>query len=202
MIIPSTFQGTDRLLVITPLTFLNYSHGLRASNNDEEFYRSRLDEETTSFIIKDIGIGAPRDTGFMSGEMKAINSQVGNLSARYVQDAPLPLSFSGAFNDAQDFEIEHEFRIQDYSAQDIQNYLENIKTENYLGANTLDYNSSLEFRVIETNPETSKVGKFVSAGNVGFFNENINGRVNIFSVSDLKIIRFVYWGRNRRVTKL
>ena len=179
----------NKLVVETPLTFLKYDFGLRASDNPDEFYSSRLDDDTTGYNVTGIGLGSPRGTSFIDGEKRAINSHSGSFKVRFLQDSQIPILDVGSFNSAQEYEIEHIFRIQDYSAEDIQNYIDGTKPDNYLGDNTLDYNSNLEFRVIETNPETKKIGKFISEGNVGFFGENINGRPNKYSISDLTMVR-------------
>jgi len=181
--IPFTATGGDSLIVESPLTYLRYDHGLTVSTNSTTNYRSKLDGETTSYIV-------PNLTGvFSDGEKTAINSNFGSFKARFVGVAQIPYDNVGSFNSAQDFEIEHIFKIQDYSEADIQNYIDRFKPDAYLGESTLNYNSKFEFRNVETAPSTSKIGTFLDQSNVGYFGENLNGRPNNYTVSDVVIVR-------------
>lgn len=179
----------SRIVIESPLTFLRYEHGLRPNSSVDNFYRSYLDNQNTAFLVSDLGIGDPRDTNFRNGIKIARNSNTGTFRARYVENDVIPINDHGGFESAQIFEIEHIFTIQDFSENDIRDYINNTQPDNYLGATTLDYNSAFEFRTVETNPETSKIGRYVSSGNVGFFDENFNGRPNDFFIKDLVITR-------------
>lgn len=186
---PFTTGDPDQIYVINPLTHLRYNWGLRGSNSSDNFYRSYLDDETLSYVVDGIGLGAVRNTNFVVGDKLAINSNPGEFRARFVDNSISPINQFQNLEIAQDFEIEHTFRIQDYSESDIINYVNLTKPDNYRGENTLEYNSRFEFRTVETNPETSKVGTYISSGNIGFFNENFNGRPNNYSISNLTITR-------------
>jgi len=192
--LPESEESTDaHIIVESDLTFLRYNHGLRSSIDPSPFYRSYLDDQTLSFVTDGIGSRAlpldPRDTNFIDGLKIAINGHSGSFKARYVQNSQIPKQGYGSFNSAQEYEIEHIFTIQDYSFNDVQNYINLTKPSNYLGESTLDYNSEFEFRTVETNPDTSKKDSYVSSGAIGFLNENLNGGVNKFSVSGLSIER-------------
>jgi len=187
--IPATYEGTDKLIIETPLTFLKYSHGLVASTDSDTSYISKLDGQNLSFLVDDIGLGSTRDTTFKDGEATAINSNYGSLRARFVSNTQIPMPNAGSEYSAQNYEIEHIFLVQDYSDADIQNYLNLIPPTQYVGESTLNYNAKLEFRTIGTNPETSKIVEYISKGNIGFFNESLNGRTSKYSIQDVIITR-------------
>ena len=192
--IPQTISGTDLLVVESDLTYLRYNWGLKSRLNSSDFYRSYLDDQTLSFITTDIGARTPtpadpRGTAFEDGLKLSINGHSGDFKARYVQNSQIPIDGFGAWNSAQEYEIEHVFKIQDYSEADIQNYINTIRPSNYLGESTLDYNSQFEFRTIETNPSTSKIDNYTSTGAVGFFGELLNGGPSVYSISNLVLTR-------------
>ena len=190
---PQSYMGEEAICLISDLSYLRYDHGLTPSEDSSENYRSKLDGETTSFIVSDLGTRPvpldPRSTLFVDGEKTAINSNYGTFKARFVQDSLSPILATQPYTVAQDFEIEHIFKIQDYSEEDITNYINRFKPDNYLGENTLNYNAKFEFRTVETAPSTSKVGKYLDKSNVGYFSENLNGRRNGYSITDLVITR-------------
>lgn len=188
-------SGDDVLVVTTDLTFLKYDHGLVNSSSGATSYRSKLDDETTSFLCEGLGIRTDpadpltRQTAFVDGEATTLNSNTGSFKAKFLEFADIPFSDVGGLEGSQDFDIEHIFKIQDYSEEDITNYINNTKPDAYLGENTLNYNSKFEFRTVSVNPETSKVGTYLNRGNVGFFNENLNGRPNKYTFSTPVITR-------------
>ena len=191
---PKSFITLSHIIVESDLTFLRYNHGLRSSLIPDEFYRSYLDERTLSYVCKDVGARTPTDldprgTGFVQGLKVAINGHSGSFQSRYIQNSQIPIDNVGSFNSAQEYEIEHIFTVQDYSEEDIQNYIDDTNPDNYLGEATLDYNSQFEFRVSETNPSTAKIDNYVSTGSVGFFGELLNGGPSIYLISNLTLTR-------------
>jgi hypothetical protein len=188
-----TYNGPDNIIVNTDLTYLNYQHGLANSSNSEQNYRSKLDDETTAFLVEGLGIRAtpisPRSTATIDGVKTAINSNTGSFKARYLQNSEIPYDGLSTLNAAQNFQIEHIFRVQDYSEEDIQNYIEGTKPDAYLGENTLQYNSNFELRTVETNPATARIGTYLSKSSIGYFDENINGRPNKYTYSEPVITR-------------
>ena len=191
--LPGNFDTGDFLVLESDLTYLRYDHGLSGSTSGDVEYSSKLDGETTSFFCEGIGLRStptsPRSTAVVNGVKSAINSNAGSFKVNFVGAAKIPTGVSPNTNSAQDFKIEHIFKIQDYSENDIQNYIDRIKPEVYVGESTLNYNSRFEFRTVETDPSSSKIGQYISKGNIGFFGENINGRPNKYSISNLSITR-------------
>ena len=129
--LPGSFDTGDSLIVKSDLTFLKYDHGLVNSSNGDTSYRSKLDEETTSFLCEGLGIRTDpadpltRQTNFVDGEATTLNSNTGSFKAKFLEFAAIPFADVGNFDGAQDFEIEHIFKIQDYSEEDITNYINN-----------------------------------------------------------------------------
>lgn len=191
--LPASFSGgTDLLVVETDLTYLKYSWGLTPSDSTATF-ESALDGQTLSYICRDIGLRPdplnPRSTSLVSGIKTAINSNAGNLTVRYVGQADIPNEFSGAFQSAQVFEIEHEFIVQNFSENQIENIINNTFPDEYRGANTLNYDSQFEFRTIERSPETAKIETYNSEGEIGFLNENYNDSPSIYRIENVEITR-------------
>lgn len=190
--LPSTFAGVDTLIVVTDLTYLNYKWGLTPTNNTPT-YQSYLDGQTLSYKATNIGERAtpssPRDTSFVNGAKSAVNSNAGSFRVRYVGQADIPYDNVGTFQSAQDYEIEHEFVVQNFSENQIENIINSTLPDEYLGEVTLDYDTEFEFRTIETAPETSKISTDSIKGDLGFFGENFNDRPDIFSISDVEIRR-------------
>jgi len=191
--LPGSFNTGDSLIVKSDLTFLKYDHGLVNSSSGATSYRSKLDEETTSFLCEGLGPRTQPQSArlrtVINGEATTLNSNTGSFKANFFDFNPIPLPNVGNFNDAQDFEIEHIFKIQDYAEEDITNYINNTKPDAYLGENTLYYNSKFEFRTVSANEETSKIGTYLNRANVGFFNENLNGRPNKYTFTTPVITR-------------
>ena len=170
--------------VNSDLTYLDFKYGLVGSNLTDS-YNSALDDRTQRIIKKDID---PNYT--FNAEYSNNNYKEGSFLVRSNGRTTIPnahFNFTG--NNAQKFFIEHTFLIENYNDEIIDNITEGTLPDNYLGELTLDYTAEFEFRVDEQLPETAKTGKYRTSGEVGFLNENLNGRISKYSISNVQIQR-------------
>ena len=153
----------------TDLHGLEYSFGI-IPNQDNPFFSSLLDNSNQTYYADNIGVGG--STAFVTLQAKTQSvkgwdtSRVGNSKVKFLSR---PSTY------IQEFEIHHEYIINPYT---LPNLLSGNKSYKYV--------SKFDFRLNVNNVNTAKVAiDDLQSGSVGDFNENYNGYVNDFTVSDL-----------------
>ena len=173
--------GTDYLVVTTPIDYVKYKWGLNDSNGSSST-ASKLDGRTKSFELDGI-----TTTQEIASKLN-VNDNDDRLRVRRLPNTNIPDNeFLVNSINAQVFEFEHIFIVDDYTENDISSILEGKFPERYLGELTQNYYNEIELRSVATNPETAKIISFVDKSNVGYSNERFNDGLNPFTVSDVEL---------------
>jgi len=178
-----THGGVDYLVVTNTINYLKYKWGF-SDQSGEKNTASRLDGRTNSFELPNIG------AAFQDATKALKNANDDTLRIRRLSNAPIPENkYLNTKLLAQRFEIEHIFTVDDYSEDDISAIENGIIPDRYLGDITENYFAALEFRVIESAPETAKLFEYQDDSDIGYFSEKFNEGKNDFTVSDVVITR-------------
>ena len=175
--------GTVWIVIKNQIDYLKYKWGF-SDQSGEKNTQSRLDGRTNSFEISGITAAA------QSANKSLLNANDDDLKVTRLPNFIIPENkFLVNRALAQRFLVEHTFIVDDYSEQDIQNLENGSFPDRYLGELTENYFSVLEFRNIESAPETAKILEYQDDSDIGWYREKFNEGVNDFSISNVEITR-------------
>lgn len=180
----SVFVDGSTILVTTPLNYLRYKWGFSDSNGSANT-ESKLDGRTNAFELSDIDFSTKE-------AVKGIKNQNDDrLFVTRLSNESIPEVNLTSYNEAQKFEIKHDFYLDDYSEDDISLLDNGIVPDRYLGEINQNYFSDLEFRTQKSAPETAKKYSYLDKSDTGWFKENFNGGINKFSVANVQLFRIL-----------
>jgi hypothetical protein len=163
---------------VEPLTALDNKFGL-IENNENFNIQSKVSGGDQGFYADDIGLdigGGVRDTNFVNMIRLGVpkDFQTGTMRVRFVSDNYNPAT---AQSGHQTFIIEHDFLIVPwYLEGELFNMLNKQNPQLFLGLNTVKYVFQPEFKVVRSNPNTSKISNIDNnLGSVAWYDENFNG---------------------------
>ena len=169
--------------LVSPHLTLKYNLVENAVNNPDTF--SPYSNEQQYYYFDTIDTATPTDHTMKVGA-KNKNWYGGDAIVRWMSSSN-PLGLSPSVNYAHKYRVTQDFIISPLFIEDfLQNYEDETRPTNFEGLNSVRYFAEYDFRTVATNTNTGQVFKEdLIKGNVGWFDENYNGGVNIFSVSDV-----------------
>ena len=163
---------------VEPLTALDNKFGL-IENNENFNIQSKVSGGDQGFYGDDIGFdtgGGVRDTNFVEMIRLGVprDFQTGTMRVRFVTDN---YNTATAQSGHQTFIIEHDFLIVPwYLEGELPNMLNKQNPQLFVGLNTIKYVFQPEFKVVRSNPNTSKISNIDdNLGSVAWYEENFNG---------------------------
>jgi hypothetical protein len=189
-VIPATstdpFAGPDIMTGTSSQTALKYKFGL--IENQEPFNTlSKLTNIDQVFLFEDIN---HLTNDFVTGNSYGGNKAwvTGSAKVKFVQNVTDNDNYLPG-NSTQEFQIEHEFRINPVYRDGEEDSLDGIDVsplDIFNGNKSLKYVFETEFRNVLTNPNSSKIDQYdTQDGSVGYLDESYNGYVSDFEVDTL-----------------
>jgi hypothetical protein len=175
--VPFTQSGTSSAFLLqgkSSLTALVYSFGL-IDNNENFNTNSKISNNNQSFYVNALV------TGVAQTMTKQGNFQDWITGSVTCEKQTNPSTY------VQRFEIIHNFIVNPFYLDGELTHLQNNTIPSlYSGLNSLKHVVKADFRIGLSNPNTSKIGTMDSIlGSTGYFNENMNGFNNIYSISSV-----------------
>lgn len=155
-------------------TYINYKYGLNPVGYVGESYQSPFDSNIQCYYSNSIPTTPTTATGiFLGGEQSA---NLGDFDVSFIATVATY---------RHQIQINHTFKIPYYISGQIPNLEGVTAPEDYTGTNTYRYDNRFELGTPTYN--NSVFVNFGALGSVGYFNENFNGLVNDYTISELTI---------------
>lgn len=169
-----TYSDVVILLLSVP-TFVGYKYGLNPVGQTIENYQSPFDSNDQAYYSNTIGSQQqPSQLTFTGGE------EGSNLSES------IDIAFIATTDGyVHEFEINHIFKITFYVSGELTNIQTQVPPQGYVSDNTFRFDNRYEFGTpTYHNSIFSNTGKL---GEVGYFNQNYNGRANDYTIENILI---------------
>lgn len=160
--------------LISVPTYINYKYGLNPVGYTGESYQSPLDTNIQCYYSNTIPLTPTTATGLFLGA--ELGADLGSMDVSFITTDDLY---------HHQIEINHTFKIPYYISGQIPNLEGVIAPEDYTGTNTYRYDNRYELGT--PTYHNSVFVNFGTLGSVGYFNQNFNGLVNDYVISELSI---------------
>lgn len=168
---------------VSPHLTLKYNLVENSVNNPDTF--SPYSNEQQYYYFDTIDTATPTDHTMKVGATNK-NWYAGDAIVRWLSSSA-PINIGVGINYCHKYRVTQDFIISPLFIEEyLSNYEDETNPEIFEGLKCPRYFAEYEFRTIATNSNTGQVFREDQIkGNVGWLNENYNGGVNPFSVSDV-----------------
>lgn len=177
-----TFPLNAYLAITTGITAITHKHGIIA-NSEEVNYLSKVDG---SEQVAQVGGLSYTNTSYQDATMLGNKSwQSGSIQVKGNNAGNGNTAYPAGV--IQAFTIKHEFLMNPLMlADEWDDILDGLKPDRLLDGESMRYVFSVDAAPVLKNPnQTTNVVFSEFEGNVGWFDENLNGGINNYSVEDL-----------------